>query len=72
MIANPIPLDKQYNSLTEKLHFARPPRKVKLGDILIVYAVGHKNVVSIYRVKSESYKVLKTKSVGHIMWKEKI
>ncbi len=61
VIANPIPLDKQYNSLTEKLHFARPPRKVKLGDILIVYAVGHKNVVSIYRVKSESYKVLKTK-----------
>lgn len=55
----PIGSTKNFISLTEKysspyhdLYFARNPKSVKIGDILIAYAVGYKKVLSIFRVSS--------------------
>lgn len=55
----PIGATKNFISLNEKfsdpyhdLYFARNPKSVKIGDILIAYAVGYKKVLSIFRVSS--------------------
>lgn len=51
---NIISRDSTYDAITEKLHFSkRFPRAVKEGDIMIAYAVGYKNILSIYRVASK-------------------
>lgn len=47
-----IQLNEKYSDPTHKLYFARNPRGVKIGDILIAYAVGYKKVLSIFRVSS--------------------
>jgi HKD family nuclease len=51
---NVIPRNRTYDSKTENLHFSkRFPRAVKEGDIMIAYAVGYQNILSIYRVVSK-------------------
>jgi hypothetical protein len=46
--------DRLFDEIDSDLHFSdKNPRGVKQGDILIAYAVGHKNILSIYRVNSE-------------------
>ncbi len=46
--------DSKFDQIDTDLHFSdKYPRSVKQGDILISYAVGHKNILSIYRVKSK-------------------
>ncbi len=48
-----ISFDMIFDEIDSNLHFSKTrPSGVKVNDILIVYAVGHKNIVSIYRVKS--------------------
>ncbi|MFP9114763.1 restriction endonuclease PLD domain-containing protein [Flavobacterium sp. RHBU_3] len=50
---NPISKDRAFDTLEEPLHFSKlKPKGVKVGDILICYAVGHQNILSVYRVKS--------------------
>lgn len=50
---NIIPWDRLFDEIDSDLHFSdKKPRGVKQGDILIAYAVGHKNILSIYRVNS--------------------
>lgn len=49
-----ISFDRVFDEIDTNLHFSKTrPSGVKVNDILIVYAVGHNNIVSIYRVKSE-------------------
>ena len=49
-----IPFDRVFDEVDSNLHFSKTrPTGVKVNDILIAYAVGHKNILSIYRVKSE-------------------
>ncbi len=49
-----ISFDRVFDEIDTNLHFSRTrPTGVKVNDILIAYAVGHKNILSIYRVKSE-------------------
>lgn len=49
-----IPFDRVFDEIDSDLHFSKlKPVGVKVDDILIAYAVGHKNILSIYRVKSE-------------------
>lgn len=51
---NIIPWETEFDDIDSDLHFSdKNPRGVKKGDILITYAVGHKNILSIYRVTSE-------------------
>ncbi|MGI6320366.1 MAG: phospholipase D family protein [Bacteroidales bacterium] len=51
---NIIPWDMKFDEIDSDLHFSdKNPRGVKKGDILVAYAVGHKNILSIYRVTSE-------------------
>ncbi|MDI6047408.1 restriction endonuclease PLD domain-containing protein [Flavobacterium yafengii] len=47
-----IKLNEKYANPTHELYFAKNPRGVKIGDILIAYAVGYKKVLSIFRVAS--------------------
>jgi len=54
-----------FDEIDSDLHFSKQrPKGVKINDILIAYAVGHKNVLSIYRVKSE----VKTTSKENDRW----
>lgn len=53
--SNFISLNKKFSNLNEQLHFAIYPKSIKLGDILIAYAVGYKKVLSIYRVSSSVF-----------------
>lgn len=49
-----VPLTKKFDEIDSDLHFSKlKPKGVKKGDILICYAVGHLNILSIYRVNSE-------------------
>ncbi len=49
-----IPWDSKFDEIDSDLHFSKiRPSGVKKDDILISYAVGHKNILSIYKVKSE-------------------
>lgn len=50
---NIIPWGESFNSIKSNLHFAKRPTGVKLGHIIITYAVGHRNFLSVYRVISE-------------------
>jgi HKD family nuclease len=46
--------DRKFEEIDSDLHFSKlRPRGVKKDDILISYAVGHKNILSIYKVKSD-------------------
>ena len=49
-------IDNKVRSLTDKdfkeLHFAKRPKAVRIGDILITYAVGARKVVSVFQVTS--------------------
>lgn len=47
-----INLNENYSDATHDLYFARNPRGIKIGDILIAYAVGYKKVLSVFRVIS--------------------
>ena len=48
-----ISYDRIFDEIDSDLHFSKlRPKGVKINDILITYAVGHKNILSIYRVKS--------------------
>ena len=58
---NFISLNKKFSNPNEQLHFALNPRSIKVGDILITYAVGYKKILSVYRVSS---KVFNTGIVG--------
>ncbi|SHG38655.1 phospholipase D family protein [Flavobacterium defluvii] len=49
-----IPLSAKFDEVDSNLHFSKvKPRGVRRGDILICYAVGHLNILSVYRVNSE-------------------
>ena len=49
-----VPLTKKFDEVDSDLHFSKlKPKGVKRGDILICYAVGHLNILSIYKVSSE-------------------
>lgn len=51
---NIIPWSRKFDEIDSDLHFSKiKPSGVKKDDILIAYAVGHKNILSIYKVKSE-------------------
>ncbi len=51
---NPISWNEKFIEIETNLHFSNIyPRGVKIGDILITYAVKHKNILSIYRVISK-------------------
>jgi hypothetical protein len=51
---NLISVDSKFNIPLEQLHFSKYPRSLKLGDILITYAVGYKKVLSIFKIISET------------------
>jgi len=49
-----IPRSLVFDEVDLDLHFSKQrPSGIKVNDILIAYAVGHANILSIYRVKSE-------------------
>lgn len=48
-----IPWGESFNSLYSDLHFSKRPTGIKPGHIIITYAVGHRNFLSVYRVISE-------------------
>ncbi|GAB2690856.1 hypothetical protein GCM10027037_12570 [Mucilaginibacter koreensis] len=49
-----VPWGKAFSSLQTDLHFAKSPKGVHPGHIIITYAVGHRNILSIYKVISET------------------
>ena len=49
-----IPTTSKFDEIDSDLHFSKlKPKGVKKGDVLICYAVGHLNILSIYRVTSD-------------------
>ncbi|WP_445454292.1 phospholipase D family protein [Flavobacterium sp. 25HG05S-40] len=48
-----ISITDKFSDTEKDLFFAVKPRGVKIGDILIAYAVGYKKILSIYRVSSK-------------------
>lgn len=49
-----IPWERVFDVIDSDLHFSKlKPKGVKKNDILICIAVGHSNILSIYKVKSE-------------------
>lgn len=60
-----ISFDRVFDEIDSDLHFSKlRPKGVIINDILITYAVGHKNILSIYRVKSE----VKTTGIENDRW----
>lgn len=60
-----ISADQIFDEIDYDLHFSKlRPKGVKINDILIAYAVGRKNILSIYRVKSE----VKTTGLKNDRW----
>lgn len=59
---NYIKLTEKFSNATHELYFAKFPRGIKYGDILIAYAVGFKKVLSIFKATS---KVNKTTDPNH-------
>ncbi len=60
-----ISFDQVFDEIDSNLHFSKTrPTGVMVNDILIAYAVGHKNILSIYRVKSE----VKTTQIKNDRW----
>jgi HKD family nuclease len=53
--SNFISLNNKFSNLNEQLHFALFPKSIKIGDLLITYAVGYKKVLSVYRVSSSVF-----------------
>ena len=49
--ANQKIFDGDYSNCKEQ-HFAKHPKAIRIGDILVVYAVGARKVISIFQVKS--------------------
>jgi len=49
---NAIPWGEPFGQKEYPLHFARRPKGVRIGDIMIAYAIGHGNILSIYEVSS--------------------
>jgi len=49
---NPIPWGEPFGQKEYPLHFARRPKGVRKGDIMIAYAIGHGNILSVYEVNS--------------------
>lgn len=49
--ANQKIFDGDYSNCKEQ-HFAKYPKAVRIGDILVVYAVGARKVISLFQVKS--------------------
>jgi hypothetical protein len=45
----------KFSNPNEQLHFALNPKSIKIGDILITYAVGYKKILSVYRVTSSVF-----------------
>jgi hypothetical protein len=54
---NPIPWGEPFGHKEYPLHFARRPSGVRIGDIMIAYAIGHGNVLSVYEINSGINKV---------------
>lgn len=51
---NKVPFSSKYDEVDKDLHFSKVmPKGIKKGDLLICYAVGHLNILSIYRINSE-------------------
>ncbi|WP_295673059.1 restriction endonuclease PLD domain-containing protein [uncultured Mucilaginibacter sp.] len=48
-----IPWGESFNSFHSNLHFSKRPTGIKQGHIIIAYAVGHRNILSVYRVVSD-------------------
>lgn len=46
----PIEETDDYWSTEHRLHFGKRPTGVKIGDLVIVYAVGHKKIVGLYEI----------------------
>ena len=60
-----IPLNQVFDEVDSDLHFSKlKPKGVKENDVLIAYAVGHLNILSIYRVKSE----IKNTTIDNDRW----
>lgn len=53
---NIIPWGESFEQKEYLLHFARKPSSVKMGDIIIAYAIGHGNILSVYEINSELHK----------------
>lgn len=56
--------NEKFANSTHDLYFAKSPKSIKIGDILIAYAVGSKKVLSIFKVIS----TIKTTSDPNHRW----
>ncbi|CAM4213735.1 hypothetical protein SAMN06265348_10629 [Pedobacter westerhofensis] len=54
---NPIPWAEPFDKAEYPLHFAKDPKGVKPGHIVIAYAVGHGHILSIFEVVSTTQKL---------------
>ena len=50
---NPISKTEKIGKGERGLNFAKRPKSLKIGDIVICYAVGYQNILSIFKVKSD-------------------
>lgn len=51
---NPVRLDRSFGKKEYPMHFHENPAGVRIGHIIIAYAVGHNNILSVYEVISET------------------
>ncbi|KQT30910.1 hypothetical protein ASG22_19640 [Chryseobacterium sp. Leaf405] len=48
-----VPLTQKFDLIDSDLHFSKRPSGIKMGDIIVSYAVGHLKILSISKVNSE-------------------
>ncbi len=53
---NPVTPDRTFDDAVYPLHFAKEPKSVNIGDIVICYGVGAGKLLSVYRVFSPTRK----------------
>lgn len=51
----PFELSRKLSSNIEKMHFAKRPKSVRIGDVLICYAVGTRKLLGYFEVISDPY-----------------
>lgn len=54
---NPIPWAEPFDKAEHPLHFAKEPKGVKPGHIVIAYAVRHGHILSVFEVVSDTQKL---------------
>lgn len=66
----PVPCNEEFD-FRANISFSNEPTSIQTGDILIVYAVKHKSLISIFKVLSIPFKISDNELLNCPNWRKK-